>query len=178
MAQRKIPMRKDIVTGEMKPKKNSFVLSRIKKMKFQSIRPERRPDAEHIFIQTSKQPRKQKRTAPSTRHSGSKSTMPFTMSWLLTLITRQPARNCSEMENRQKVLQSLGLARRAKKLTTGIDLVIDQVRLGKAYLVFAQMMQDKVRKRKLLINAIVTTSRARSNSQGMNSVRQQDRNAR
>lgn len=50
MAQRKIPMRKDIVTGEMKPKKNSFVLSRIKKMKFQSIRPERRPDAEHIFI--------------------------------------------------------------------------------------------------------------------------------
>ena len=51
-------------------------------------------------------------------------------------ITRQPARNCSEMENRQKVLQSLGLARRARRLVTGTDLVIDQVRQGKACLVF------------------------------------------
>ena len=71
------------------------------------------------------------------------------MSWLLTLITKQPARNCLEMENRQKVLQSLGLARRAKKLTTGIDLVIDQVRLGKAYLVFCANDAGQSTKKKI-----------------------------
>lgn len=172
MAQRKIPMRKDIVTGEMKPKKELVRVVKNKENEV-SIDPTGKKAGRGAYIHLDvKTAEKAKRTAPSTRHSGLKSTMPFTMSWLLTLITKQPARNCSEMENRQKVLQSLGLARRAKKLTTGIDLVIDQVRLGKAYLVFAQMMQDKVRKRKLLINAIVTTSRARSNSQGMNSVRQ------
>ena len=53
------------------------------------------------------------------------------------------------MENRQKVLQSLGLARRAKKLTTGIDLVIDQVRLGKAYLVFCANDAGQSTKKKI-----------------------------
>lgn len=41
-----------------------------------------------------------------------------------------------EMENRQKVLNLLGLAQRANKLITGEQLVLKQVRANKAYLVF------------------------------------------
>lgn len=40
------------------------------------------------------------------------------------------------MENKQKVLQLLGLARRARKVETGVDLALAAVRSGKAKLVF------------------------------------------
>ncbi|WP_124975300.1 YlxQ-related RNA-binding protein [Ligilactobacillus salitolerans] len=40
------------------------------------------------------------------------------------------------MENRQKVLNLLGLAQRARKLTAGSDMVLKQIRAQKAVLVF------------------------------------------
>jgi ribosomal protein L7Ae-like RNA K-turn-binding protein len=40
------------------------------------------------------------------------------------------------MTNKQKILNMLGLARRAGKLVTGEELVVDEVRKQKAKLVF------------------------------------------
>ena len=117
MAQRKIPMRKDIVTGEMKPKKELVRVVKNKENEV-SIDPTGKKAGRGAYIH-------------------------------LDVKTAEKARNCSEMENRQKVLQSLGLARRAKKLTTGIDLVIDQVRLGKAYLVFCANDAGQSTKKKI-----------------------------
>lgn len=52
------------------------------------------------------------------------------------LTTRWQDKSYLEMENRQKVLNLLGLAQRANKLVTGEQLVLKQVRAKKAYLVF------------------------------------------
>jgi len=52
------------------------------------------------------------------------------------LITKQHVRNCSAMQNKQKLLNLLGLARRAGKLVTGEDMVLGAIRNGKASLVF------------------------------------------
>lgn len=52
------------------------------------------------------------------------------------LTTRWQDKSYLEMENRQKVLNLLGLAQRANKLVTGEQLVLKQVRTKKAYLVF------------------------------------------
>ncbi len=52
------------------------------------------------------------------------------------LITKSHDGNYSEMENKQKVLNLLGLARRAGKITTGSELVLNEVRNNKAHLVF------------------------------------------
>ncbi len=40
------------------------------------------------------------------------------------------------MENKQKVLNLLGLARRARKVTAGSDMVLKQIRARKAAIVF------------------------------------------
>lgn len=44
--------------------------------------------------------------------------------------------NYLEMDNKQKLLNLLGLARRARKLETGEDMVLKAIRNGKVQLVF------------------------------------------
>lgn len=52
------------------------------------------------------------------------------------LIINRPEKSCSKMDNKQAALQFLGLARRARKLVTGQDLVLAAIRSQKAKFVF------------------------------------------
>ncbi len=64
------------------------------------------------------------------------------------LIIRLHVWNCLAMENRQKVLNLLGLAMRARKVITGTDTVLKQVRARQVVLVFvANDCAENTRKR-------------------------------
>lgn len=52
------------------------------------------------------------------------------------LTIRRLDASCLEMKNKQKILQLLGLARRASKLTTGDENVLKKIRTKKTYFVF------------------------------------------
>lgn len=60
------------------------------------------------------------------------------------------------MENRIKVLNLLGLARRASKLVTGQELVLSRIRSNKVNIVFVASDSGKIHWNNLLISVRVT----------------------